>query len=86
MLGSGQAHLIADLRVTGDRLASRASRRRDGIGEQLSSGQAHLVAGCPVAGDGRELFGGGLGVVFGELLGRADADLVVFVHGDVGFL
>jgi hypothetical protein len=37
-------------------------------------------------GDGRAGFGGGAGVVFGELLGRGDAALVALVHGGVGFL
>jgi hypothetical protein len=86
VLGRGQAHLVPHRPVSGDSQAGRGSCARVQAGQQLRSGQAHLVTDRLVAGDGRAGFGGGAGVAFGELLGRINTVLVVFVHGGVGFL
>ena len=86
-LGCGQAHLVADPVIAGDRQARLGSGTRVDLGQQLGCGQAYLVANAAIAGDGAEGIGCAARIVSGQVLCRGHAVVVgVVVHGCNSFL
>ncbi len=65
LLGGGQAHLVADVRVASDGGEGLGRGARIDGRDLLGGGQAHLVADVRIASDGGEGLGGSRGVVFG---------------------